>query len=55
MNGALSCIMFWPAVEMLLNVEQIFIENSFKSKQKFIKELGCTLDIVGKPSASSRI
>jgi hypothetical protein len=33
----------------LLNVEQIFIENSFKSKLKIIKELGCTLDIVGSP------
>jgi hypothetical protein len=42
-------------MEKLLNVEQIFMENSFKSKLKIIKELGCTLDIVGKPSASGRI
>jgi hypothetical protein len=42
-------------VEKLWNVEQIFIENSFKSKLKIRKELGCILDIVGKPSACSRI
>jgi hypothetical protein len=30
----------------------IFIENSFKSKLKFIGEFGCPLDIVGKPSVS---
>jgi hypothetical protein len=30
----------------------IFIENSFKSKLKFIGEFGCPLDIVGKSSVS---
>jgi hypothetical protein len=36
-------------VEKLLNVEHFFIENSFKSKQKFLGEFGHSLGIVGKP------
>jgi hypothetical protein len=36
-------------MENLFNVEQIFHENSFKSKLKIIEEFGHTLDIVGKP------
>jgi hypothetical protein len=35
-------------VKKLLNIKQIFIENSFKSK-KIIAEFGHTLDIAGKP------
>jgi hypothetical protein len=28
----------------------LIIENSMKSKQKVLRQLGCVLDIVGKPS-----
>jgi len=38
-------------VEKLLNIEQFFIENSFKSKLKFLGEFrhNFQLGIVGKP------
>ncbi len=32
-----------------MNIEQIFIENSFKSKQKFIGQFRCALGIIGSP------
>ncbi len=40
---------FEPMVQKLLNIDLI-IENSMKSKQKVLGQLGCVLDIVGKPS-----
>jgi hypothetical protein len=45
--------MFEPVVEKLvLNIEQIFTKNSFKSKLKIIQEFGHALGIVEKPSVS---
>jgi hypothetical protein len=35
-------------MEKLLNIEQIFIENSFKLKIKNIGEFGCAIGVVGK-------
>jgi hypothetical protein len=32
----------------------LIIENSMKSKQKVLGQLGCVLDIVGKPSIISK-
>ncbi len=46
-------MMFEPVVEKLvLNIEQIFTKNSFKSKLKIIREFGHALGIVEKPSVS---
>lgn len=39
---------FEPMVQKLLNIDLI-IENSMKSKLKVLGQLGCVLDIVGKP------
>jgi len=36
----------------LLNIEQLFLENSFKSKVKTTREFGCNFGIVGKPLLS---
>jgi hypothetical protein len=44
-----SFILFLIMVEKLLNIEQFFIEKSFKSKLKFLAEFGHFLGIVGKP------
>jgi hypothetical protein len=44
-----SFIVFLIMVEKLLNIEQFFIENLFKSKLKFLGEFGHFLGIVGKP------
>jgi len=41
-------IMFQLIVEKLLNIEQIFTKNPFKSKLKIIREFGCHLGSVGK-------
>jgi hypothetical protein len=40
-------------VQKLLNIDLI-IENSMKSKQNFLVQFGCVLDIVGKPSMISK-
>jgi hypothetical protein len=36
-------------MEKLLNIEQNFPQNSFKSKLKIIAEFGHALGIIGKP------
>jgi hypothetical protein len=41
-----SFIVFLNMVEKLLHIEQFFIENSFKSKLKFLGEFGHFLGIV---------
>jgi hypothetical protein len=44
---------FEPMVQKLSNIDLI-IENSMKSKQKALGQLGCVLDIVVKPSMISK-
>jgi hypothetical protein len=44
--------MFQPTVKKLLNIENKFTEILFKSKLKIIREFGCVVGIVGKPSVS---
>jgi hypothetical protein len=39
-------------MERLLNIEQIFAQNSFESKLKIIGKCGCTFGILGKPLVS---
>jgi hypothetical protein len=44
--------MFWPTMQKLLNIEQIFFTTFlFKSKLKIIGECGHSFGIVGKPFA----
>jgi hypothetical protein len=45
-------IMFRPPGQKLLNIEQLFHWNLFKSKLKIIGEFGCVLRILGKRSLS---
>lgn len=40
---------FEPMMQKLLNID-LLIENSMKSNQKVLGQLGCILDNVGKPS-----
>jgi hypothetical protein len=48
-------IMFQYMVEKVLNIEQNLNKNSFKPKQKFIGEFGCSLGIFRNAPLMSRI
>jgi hypothetical protein len=41
--------MFLPTMEKLLNIEQIFAQNSFESKLKIIEKFGALFRVLGKP------
>ncbi len=45
--------MFQPMAKKLLNIDFFFIENSFKSKLKFMGKFGHRFGIVGKPSVNT--